>query len=286
MKKNLVLLFLMFSVPLFAYDWPIANFTDKSNISDNFGQNRGNVINNSIIFAEPEEIRATEDGYILYYNTEENDETDLFESTLGNSLIISHPDNLISVYGNLDKESLSNSIYCKNRLKKNDKISDTGSSGWHKENETLEFQIIDIQNSISINPKVLLPRTSKEKDLPTYSLMIENKNGDLHELRNVKTFQSGLYKIYQKRYTIPAPYKSSVSLNGIIVDEILYDTIKNENNRNFVSGKKKYTSTDIYKDDLQLLGEVMLTPGKSTISINIENFAGKNAAANYQVTIY
>ena len=45
----------------FSFDWPQADVT-KDSFNSYFGQNRGGILSTSIIFSEPEEVRAAEDG--------------------------------------------------------------------------------------------------------------------------------------------------------------------------------------------------------------------------------
>ena len=86
---------------------------------------------------------------------------------------------------------------------------------------------------------------------------------------------------------IATPYKTLVTINGVVVDEISYDTINEENSKLYVVGKKKYIKTDIYpNDDYLLLGEVMLTNGKSTLGLTVSDFLGEQKSVAYTISAY
>ena len=287
MKKYFLLsLFVIFSFNLFAYDWPQEN-VEQTSIKSYFGQKRGEAISTSLVFSDPEPIKCIEDGKVLIIMSDETDDSVFFPSTYGTSVIVSHDDSLLSVYGNLDKEEVAKTIGAKSELSTGDIIGEPGNSGWQNGTSSLELQIIDTKKATAINPKILITRTNTELPLKLEGIVLESKSGAKVNLAYQRTIKSGLYRIYQKRNPVACPYKTTVAINGVVVDQISYDTINHENNRLFVSGKKKYTSTDIYPDeDLQLLGETMFTAGKSTLGLFVNDFLGKGVQQNYIITVY
>lgn len=280
----LISLFCLFSVS--AFDWPQEEHA-TSTLSSYYGQNMGNQISSSLIFSEPAEIKAIKDGKILIIMTDITDDCDFFPSTLGTSVIIAHDDDLLSVYGNLDKESVIDAVQNKSTILQGEKIGESGNSGWQKKRSALEFQIIDTQKSVTINPRILLPREEQEVDLTVTGILLQNKNGDFFDLREHRNFPSGIYKVYQTRNKAAAPYKTTVTINGVVVDQISYDTIHEENGKTYVIGKKKYISSDIYpNENIVLLGETMLTPGKSTLGLAADDILGKQKLVNYIISVY
>ena len=267
-----------------AFDWPQDEVT-KDSYTSYFGQNRGDILSTSVIFSEPAEIKAAEKGYILAILTENLDDSEFFPSTLGTAVILAHDDNLLSVYGNIDKDSLT--------LNETEKtvdagaiIGQSGNTGYQKNNGNLEFQIVDAKNKSAINPKVLMPRSESEIPLSLSGIVIQSKNKDFYDINTYKTFNSGLYKVYFKRNPIAAPYKTSISINGLIVDQISYDTITQENNKLCIIGKKKYTSNDVFpEENLQLIGEAMFTPGRATLGLVITDLLGNVKQLNYSIII-
>lgn len=270
----------------FSFDWPQNNVTEDS-YNSYFGQKRGDIISTSLVFSEPAEVKAAENGHVLIVMTEENDDSDFFPSTLGTSVIISHEDNLLSVYGNLNTSSLTIDETSDHNIRSGTVIGQSGNTGWQTNKSNLEFQIIDTNNNTAINPKILMPRSETEIPLKLSGIHLQNKNGKFYDLNKVKNYSSGLYRIYQRRNDIASPYKTSIAINGIVVDQITYDTISQENGKSCVTGKKKYTSQDVYpNDEFQLLGEAMLTPGRAMLSFYSEDILGKTRQINYNISIY
>lgn len=286
MKKTLLTIACLFTaLNAFCFDWPQAEVT-KDSFNSYFGQNRGGILSTSIIFSEPEEVKAAEDGYIIAVLTENSDESDFFPSTLGTAVILSHNDDLISVYGNLDAQTLTLKNENERTVDAGATIASSGNSGYQENHGNLEFQIIDAKNKSAINPKVLMPRAEEEMPLSLSGIMIGSKNNDFYDINVYKTYNLGLYKVYFKRNPIASPYKTSVSINGVIVDQLSYDMITQENNKLCIIGKKKYTDADIFpNDDLQLLGEVMFTPGRATLGIIISDMLGNVKQLSYNIVI-
>jgi len=288
MKKlfTQILFITLFSTLLFAFDWPQDNISQDS-FNSYFGQNRGNEISSSLIFSNPTIVKAAEDGNLLIIMSEENDDSDFFPSTLGNSIILSHHDSLLSVYANLQEESITVTNKPETiDVYKGEYIAETGNSGWQEKVSSLEFQIIDTKNSSSINPKLLMTRTENEVPLSVTNITLENKNGNKYDLNSTRLIPSGLYKVYQKRNEIACPYKSTILLNGVVVDNLSYDIIVQENGKKCILGKKKYTLKEVYPDnERHLLGEAVFTPGKTTLTVDCENILGQNVTKNYSLTI-
>ena len=286
MKKSLAFTALLFTgILAFSFDWPQKEVS-KNSFNSYFGQNRGSILSTSVIFSEPEEVMAAEDGYITAILTENNDDSDFFPSTLGTAVILAHNDDLISVYGNLDAETLTLNNEDEHTIDAGAIIASSGHSGYQENKGNLEFKIIDAKNKAAINPSVLMPRAEEEIPLTLTGIIIVSKNDDYYDINTYKTYNSGLYKVYFKRNPIASPYKTSVSINGVIVDQLSYDMITQENNKLCIIGKKKYTDSDIFpNNDLQLLGEVMFTPGRATLGLSISDMLGNVKQLNYNILI-
>ncbi len=286
MKKTFIFTLLtLTSFFAFSFDWPQAEVS-KNSFNSYFGQNRGGILSTSIIFSEPEEVKVAEDGYITAIITDNSDDSDFFPSTLGTAVIIAHNDELVSVYGNLDEETLTLKNENEHKIDGGAIIASSGNSGFQENHGNLEFKIIDAKNKSAINPIVLMPRAEEELPLTLSGIIIVSKNNDYYDINTYKTYNSGLYKIYFKRNPVACPYKTSVSINGVIVDQLSYDMITQENNKLCIIGKKKYTDADIFpNENLQLLGEVMFTPGRATLGLSISDMLGNVKQLNYNIVI-
>lgn len=291
MKKNTILktiiifITLVITYSIFAFDWP-QEIINNNSISSYFGQKRGSQLSKSIIFTDPEEITAIDDGKVLAVIMDEFDYTDFFPSTLGSAVIIEHDDSLISVYGNLDTDSLNENLANKMEVSKGDILSQAGNTGWQENRSSLEFQVVDKKTNSAVNPKLFMPRSDNESRIYIDNICLINKTGDYFYLDLHKTLNSGIYKVYMKRNTVAAPYKTTININGITADQVSFDHINVENGKLYVNGKKKYTYLDIFpNNELTLLGEITLTPGKSEVSVFIEDFNGKVTQDNFTLTI-
>lgn len=284
-KSVLFILQFLIILPVFAFEWP-QDEINKNSYNSYFGQNIGGKINSSLTFSEPAEIKAAETGYIIAIFTDDTDQSSFFPSTLGTAVILSHNDNLLSVYGNLDESTLTINDKNETILDSGATIGSSGNSGYKTGKSNLEFQIIDTKNKSAINPKILMPRVESELPLVLSGIQIENKNNQFFNINEINTYSSGLYKIYYNRNSIISPYKTTVSINGVVVDQILYDTIIQENNKICLTGKRKYTSSDVYPNDkLELIGETMFTPGRATLVLSIADILGNTKQVSYNILI-
>ena len=183
-KKSVATSFLFFlTFTAFSFNWPQEQIVESDAFYSYFAQLRGNTISNSLIFAETSEIKACEDGFLTVYITEHSDDSDFFPSTLGNAAVISHEDNLITVYANLDSESLTEEHFQVNEISSGGSLGYSGNSAWQQGRSALEFQVFDITKNISINPRLLMPRIGKELPLSISEVKLQNaKNGKFYSL--------------------------------------------------------------------------------------------------------
>ncbi len=298
---------------LSAVEWPVEDKSPDSIISY-FGQNVGGKISTSLLFTKPpkkpaarssnqakkiateeeeeqeeiQNVKAVKDGTILIIMSELDDDSEFFPSALGTSVILAHDDDIISVYSNLDTQSVCENTENKSTLSEGDLIGHTGNTGWQQNSSTLEFQIIDNQKATAINPVLFLPRTEKEADYTFTGVVLQNKSGTFFDLRESKVFPAGTYRVYHTRNKTTMPYKMTCSINGVIEDEIAFDTITLQNGKLYINGKdKRYNSEILFPDeDLIFTGELTLTPGKSTLGLTAESFLGKQKQLNYILSIY
>ncbi len=288
MKRFIISACLLFISSLaFSFDWPQEKVVQSDQFYSYFGQLRGETISNSLIFSEISDVKAADDGYLTVIISEYSDHTDFFPSTLGNAVILSHTDNLLTVYGNIDSESLREDAFTENNIKCGEIFGTSGNSAWQQGHSSLEFQVIDTKNNTSINPRLLMPRVGKELPLYYNEIYLQEKNGRQYNVINQNILPSGIYKVYKKRQAVAVPYKTRVAINGTVVDQISYDLLRQDDNQICVSGKKNYSKSVLYpNNDLQLLGEATLTPGKNALQLTITDILGKEVNATYLLSIH
>lgn len=278
---------LLISSIAFTFDWPQEKVVQSDQFYSYFGQLRGETISNSLIFSEISDVKAADDGYLTVIISEYSDHTDFFPSTLGNAVILSHTDNLLTVYGNIDSESILKEAFNENSIKCGETFGTSGNSAWQQGHSSLEFQVIDTKNNTSINPRLLMPRVGKELPLYYNEIYLQGKNGRQYNVTNQNILPSGIYKVYKKRQAVAVPYRTRVAINGTVVDQISYDLLRQDDNQICVSGRKNYSKSILYpNNDLQLLGEATLTPGKNALQLTITDILGKEVNATYLLTIH
>lgn len=273
-------------IPAFAYDWPQANINSDSFFSF-FGQKRGGIISPSLIFAESEVAKATDDGEISIIIMEHEDGFNWFESTLGTAAVVNHEDSLVTVYGNLDTDGFNNTLYEAPRVATGTEFAPTGNSAWQESDSYLEFQIIDTKNENYVNPLILMPRIGQSDSLTVTGIQLKNKFGKIYDLETQKNIPSGVYKIYKKRQSKAIPYKTTVLVNGSETERITYDTIKQKESELAVQGRNLYSTSELYtEDDTMLMGELYLPNGKDTISVIVTEFSGKEHSRVFNLTVF
>lgn len=272
---------------IFAFDWPTSKVVQSDQFYSYFGQLRGGTISNSLIFSEPSEVKASDKGKTVAVISDFEDMTDFFPSTLGNAVIVLHNDNLMTVYGNIDSETISENLRESKYIDAGSELGFTGNSAWQQGRSSLEFQIIDINNNTSVNPRLFMPRVGKELPLYYGDVVLQNRNGKRFKIATQNALPSGLYKVYRKRQSVAVPYKTRVSINGTVVDQISYDVLMQSDLQLCAVGKKNYPKDVLYPNsDLQLIGEVSLTPGKNALQLLLSDILGKESPATYIVTVY
>lgn len=290
MKKiNSVLSLLLFiTSSVCAFDWPQEKIIESDEFYSYFGQLRGGTISNSLIFTDTSTVKACDDGYLTLLIEDYDDISNYFPSTLGNAALISHSDNLMTIYGNLDSEGLAEDIFETTEIKQGTKLGESGNSAWQQGRSSLEFQVVDTSQNIAINPRHLMPRVGKELPLSLLEVKIQNtKTGRFYSLPENNQIPSGTYKVYKKRQNIATPYKTRVALNGTTADLISYEELRQTEGTLSVKGKKNYIKSQIYPNNEQILmGEVSITTGKNTLTLTAIDMLGKEYIGNYIITVW
>ena len=282
--KILAICFSLFSFA-FAFDWP-QNAVKSDSFFSYFGQLRGGQISSSLIFYDPSPVKASEDGKVVAVLSEHNDEMGWFESPLGNAVVVSHNDNLMTVYGNLDADYSPENIFELSDVSTGTSFGTSGNSGWQQGTSCLEFQVIDLLQKTAINPRVLMPHEGHERELSVGAITAVGKNGTSYPVWNKMSLPAGQYMIYRARQKNTIPYKTSVSVNGALTEVISYDKLKQSEKRLCVVGNNFYPVEKVYPNkDLQLLSLLTLSSGKNIVSITVTDILGAEKAAEYIIYV-
>ena len=265
-----------------AFDWP-QNAIQSDSFYSYFGQLRGGTINPSLIFTDIEDIKAADCGTVIAVISEHTDGSDLFESTLGNAVIVAHDDHLLTVYANLDQDGLTGSA-APGRVETGTVFGTCGNSGWQQGMANLEFQVIDTKNRAFINPRVLMPRLGKELDLTIQELVAVSRKGAEYPFSTSKRLPAGTYYLYRRRQDIAMPYRTTVFINGASVETVAYDMLVQKDGKLCTSGRKNYPAALLYPDSRrQLLAEIPIPKGRNAITVAVTDILGKETTLTYMI---
>lgn len=282
-KRFALAFFGMTTTALFGFDWPQKEIESASFYSY-FGQMRGGTLSPSLVFTDSDDIKAADSGRAIV-TISEHAESDLFESTLGNAIIIAHKDNLQTVYANLsetqqeDREALTT-------VQTGAFLGTCSNSGWQEGHGCLEFQVVDAENKAFINPRVLMPRFGDELELELRNITAISKKGVAIVFGIQRTISAGFYSIYKQRQDKAMPYKTTIYINGVEVQSIPYDRLIQVKNKLCTSGLKNYDVKALYPDaKRELVGDVNLPHGKSTITIAATDILGNEKTITYNIDV-
>ncbi len=267
-----------------AFDWP-QDETNADSFSSYFAQLRGGRIESSIVFRESSsDVRSADDGEIILLLSGHSGDYGWFNSPLGDAVVISHDDNISTVYGNLDEDSLPSYLY--GSVTSGTKIGESGNTAWHEGECGLEFQVLDLTNKSCINPRLLMPRVGEELELLIGSLSLDDKEGKTHYLLNERKLPAGSYRLYHDRQDIAVPFKTNVAVNGLGVESISYDNLIESRGMLCVQGNEKYSVKDLYPDTKRrLLSVIHLAHGHSTLSVSVVDILGESHQIKYNLDI-
>ncbi|QTQ11503.1 M23 family metallopeptidase [Treponema parvum] len=265
----------------YAFDWPQDAVLSDSFYSY-FGQRRGNAVSSSLIFSEYSEVKAAGDGKIAVIILEHDGDMGWFDSSLGNAVIINHDDKLMTVYGNLDGEEFAIDPGNVTEAAAGMLLGASGNSGWQQGKSCLEFQVIDLEQNAAVNPRLLMPHIGKELELFVGNISAVNKSGNNFAIRSQMAIPAGQYSFYRTRQKTTIPYKTSVFINGAVVEKISYDLLKQDDMRLCVLGNRPYSSEEIYPDnDKQLLSVLTLSSGRNILTVSVADIHGNEKTADY-----
>ena len=290
MKKSfycVAILFAFLGQTLYSFGWPVKNL-DTEKMVPSFARNRKGKFNVSLTFPNAQKAVAADNGKIIAVITEHQNDGDWFESPLGNAAIISHNDDLISIYTNLDAQSALN-LQDKFQVSDGQELGDIAFSAWteNPQSGSMEFQIADTKGNTYINPLILTPRSIKPNRIYLDGVTIENQFGRAYTLATLRSVPAGPYTLYKKRQANISPHRSKVYVNGTELEKISKEVLKWQDGKIFIVGNKNYTSERFYpSDDTELLGHILLPHGVNTITITASDILENSVTANFMISGY
>lgn len=279
-KKSILCFFIICCIvtTIFSFDWPqLVNGSD--NFYTYFGQERKSNFSNGLVFSQPSEVKSADSGKVIAILEDSISDMGWFSSPLGNTVILSHPNELLTVYGNLEEIYIDKKT---DTVEAGQILGISNSTNWEKGMSCLEFQVMDLKLKTVINPLILMGTKPVLKPYRLTDIVGVNRTGQTFELSKTRNVTAGMYTLYIKRDLTNMPFTTTVLINGAIVETITYDVMKEVEGRLVIQGKKQYTFNTIYPDENRmLLAEVILPRGKNTVTITIADILGKEQQLQY-----
>lgn len=275
---------------LIALEWPLDNFRFSMLFGDAYSKD-GNF-QAGLVLKGDERVKAAEYGKKLI-SIEETNRLNLFPSTLGNALILSHDKGLQTIYGGL-KDAV-NITDASSQAETFSVIGTVGSTAWGRGDE-LTFQVIDTQEKTLINPtRHLLPLIPfEDKLLPTITgtILINPETGQTYRLDATKTVKQGEYDIFtfafdsmQDASEAFMPFDVSILINGKTTLDVQFYVLESVKGQLFLK-KTKISSDKLYNAQGQIyLGRTSLKRGFAEIVILATDISQNTSKASYNIQV-
>ncbi len=276
---SIIVLFVCALGALVAFEWP----QDSQPIEVLFSESREGNFNSGVIFSNSSEVKVAERGRLIM--TLKNNISDMgwFESPLGNTAIVAHSNDMISVYSNLTNIRVEPS---ERDLVEGDMIGISGESAWKSGNEGLHFQVIDTQMKTIINPVVLMNDVIQVRGGVIANVVAVNRNGVEFPMYNGAVLEAGSYRLYMDMPDSTMIHNSLVTLNGEVKETVNYDTLRQSDGELMIFGNTGYNFDDIYPgNDKMRLAELILSRGVNTIEIALLNVGQTQTSTRFRITV-
>lgn len=283
MKRPLILsLLLLGQTLLFSYQWPIAG----GFLTASFGENNlGSFLKGIRISGHGSIVSPFLDGELIYYA----EESDSLVPVMGNTRVLHHDNGFRSIYGHLESSfGEPEKIY----LSESDQLGIVGNSGRSYE-KSLFLMIYDTEMNQYVNPQIILPPSGDEV-APEIAEVTLELNGQVFSLKAKNQLSTGRARVYgdiidsvglSHSSIKTVPYSISMFYLGNEINQIKFDTLKEERGELVLMGGNPVTFGDIYRDDKIYLGEISLVKGIAFLEIAASDRSGNSRTRTYQLNI-
>ncbi len=291
MVKRVVLIILIVSIRLYAFDWPVENRV----LTATLGESRGDHFHPGIELGGGEqEIFPIADGELVFFH-EEGEGYSSFPRGNGSFMVLQHEGRIQSIYSHLKKGSMHPENHHYNTRSSTDFPEPLGLSG--DTGAAIGIQllliIVDLADLKFLNPvkkdkpllkPILSAASGTSRQVPVIGKLHLERGRIIEELIDRMTIASGegdlVAEIYDESSFVSfhrrlAPYRIYLLKNGQSVSTITFDALEERSDHLVLSGSE--TGFDeLFKDRwLFRLGTITLVEGKSQIQIKAESFSGQ-----------
>jgi hypothetical protein len=280
--KERVLVYISVIVCAFSFlsfRWPL----DNPRITSTFGESRGDHFHDGIdIISSSRKVHPVSKGSLLYSWNKSLYPFDQYSGS-GNYKVLSHQDNLVSVYLHLeDSEDIAPSY------DENDSAASFGNTG-RSYGTHLHFGLLDLKKNSAINPYEILPsiKDMKPPVVGPYAMRINDKIVNIRNKSKIHITRDWplLVKIFDQisggeRLGI---FQLKVSFNGELVCNDHFERIESSKNGLTISGKNFDNLYD--KDGYYKIEVNKYRSGLNTFTVTASDFSGNQTVDTFTIDI-
>lgn len=270
----------------FAMDWPLS----PPRLAATFGTYaKGRVVLGVALAAEDGLVRSAEDGD-LAFGLEEGMGDPALPSPLGSFAVVEHGKGMAAVYAHLAPGSLATYL---RKPKAGDILGKPGASGW-AEGQGALFQVFDRRAGTWVNPLLVLPPLADDKPPVVRSLALSRADRT-YLAGEAAPLPQGTYKISvdvadpadAPRTVGPlAPFGIRLSIDGVESARELFDVARGSGGELLLSSVSPIPAGSFRtKEGRYFLAERLLTRGRTSVEVAVEDAAGNRRSVSWTIVV-
>lgn len=281
-KKNVLPVMLMMAIvlPLSAYRWPV----NDPVVEASFGQEEGgSFLTGALVGGSGAEVMSVEDGRVVYYH-DNTDSRNRLPSGIGSFAVLEHARGIRSFYGNLEDLLVSGGDVGTGQ------VIGRLSSGAGGEKQPLFLQVLDYQFYRYVNPLLSLPLLA-DTEAPDIREVVLRKGRVEQRLRRDTTVDSGIWKVFVAASDPAgpgqrAPHRFGIYLNGEAQGQIALESIEVSGQDLILNRVGNVSASQLFElPGYFRVAELRLSPGASTLEVEVSDFAGNQNSRSFLLRV-
>lgn len=260
---------------LFGYEWPLENPT----VVLDFCQNNGKAfLPGAMIQGSSNDVRAVESGKLIYFQRED-EALDQLPSGYDSFIVLEHERGIRSFYGNLGTVKVSHVEVEKGETLGTLLLTASGNPS------PLFLQILDYEYLRYVNPLLSLPPL-EDSLAPIISGVLLSRGDQTITLNREARLEAGRWEVFVSAFDPvagsrdrKAPYRFDTYLNGESQGDVSFETLEMDGDSLKLIRTGNLTADRLYqRSGYYRIGEIMLSPGASTLEVAVSDFAGNETS--------
>jgi len=269
-----------------ALDWPLS----PPRLASTFGTPAaGRLVSGLCLASEDGLVRSSEDGE-LSFSLEEGEHPAGLPTPLGTFVIVEHGNDIAAVYAHLDRGTASKRL---TKVKSGAVLGKAGSSGWAEGKGAL-FEVFDRREGNWVNPLLVLPPLADDKPPIIRSLAL-SRGSSTYALGATTVLSQGSY-VVSADVADPAdapwtagplaPYVIRLSVDGVEATRKVFDVARGADGElEFFSSEKSALPGLRTAEGRWILGERLLSRGRVSFDLRVEDAAGNKRSSTWTVSV-